>query len=396
MNAELLDDVRAFIARFVAFPSHEALDAVTLWTAHTHLIESTENSPRLALLSPEPGSGKTRTLEVLDLLVRSPMSALNASTPAVFRSLKASPRTLLFDEVDAIFGRRGKDENSEDLRALLNAGHRRGATIPRCEGPSHKVVEFPVFAACALAGLGDLPDTVMSRSIIVRMRRRLPSESVEHFRRRLVEPTATVLRGQLAEWCGDVADRVAQAYPVMPEGVEDRPADVWEPLLQVADEAGGHWPKTAREACVELVKVSISREASLGVKLLSDLRDVFGAMDKLSTESVLERLCGIEESPWSDLRGKPLDARRLARMLRQYEIAPETIRVEDRTPKGYRLEQLHDAFERYLPPFSGTAQHPQQAEQGRSNRPFQGRLVPDVADVAPSQGAKADGGDELV
>ena len=333
-----------FLARFVAFPSEAALDSVTLWAVHTHLIDSAENSLRLALLSAELGSGKTRTLEVLDLLVRSPMSALNASTAAVFRSLKVSPRTLLFDEVDTIFGKRGKDENSEDLRALLNAGHRRGATIPRCEGPSHKVVEFPVFAACALAGLGDLPDTVMSRSVIVRMRRRLPSESVEHFRRRLHEPAGTALRERMAEWCSSVADRLEHTYPEMPEGVDDRPADVWEPLLQVADEAGGHWPMTAREACIDLVKVSTSREASLGISLLSDLRGLFEADIRLSTETVLEQLRALEESPWSNLRGRPLNARGLARMLRQYEVSPEKIRIEDRTAQGYRREDLFDAF----------------------------------------------------
>ncbi|MGH2927246.1 MAG: hypothetical protein ACRDL8_03485, partial [Solirubrobacteraceae bacterium] len=85
-GAALLDDVRTFLGRFVAFPPPAALDAVTLWAVHSHLVWAFASSPRLALLSPEPGSGKTRTLEVLELLVPLPMSALSASTPAVFRS----------------------------------------------------------------------------------------------------------------------------------------------------------------------------------------------------------------------------------------------------------------------------------------------------------------------
>ena len=271
-GARLLDDVREFIQRFVAFPTMNCLVAVTLWVAHAHLVLDGENSPRLALLSPEPGSGKTRTLEVLELLVPSPLFSLSASTPATFRTIMKTRETvLLFDEVDAIFGKRGKDDGAEDLRALLNAGHRRGATIPRCVGATHEVVNFPVYTACALAGLGDLPDTLISRSVIIRMRRRLVSEKVEPFRRRIHEPAGSELRLRLIEWCDSVATEVSSSWPEMPDGVTDRPADVWEPLLAVADAAGGEWPAIARAACIELVKVGVSREASLGVKLLMDL-----------------------------------------------------------------------------------------------------------------------------
>ena len=169
--AAVLDEAEQFIARFVAFPTEAARVAVTLWAAHAHAVESFDSSPRLALLSPEPGSGKTRTLEVLDLLVPRPMHVLNASVAVTFRAVDNHQPTLLLDEVDAIFGRRTKDEN-EDLRGLLNAGHRRGAQVPRCVGPNHELKLFNVYAATALAGLGDLPDTLMSRSVVVRMRRR--------------------------------------------------------------------------------------------------------------------------------------------------------------------------------------------------------------------------------
>ncbi len=214
------------------------------------MLQSSDNSPRLALLSPEPGSGKTRTLEVLDLLTPQPMHSLSASPAAIFRTLNVEQPTLLMDEVDAIFSRRGSsDDGSEDLRALLNAGHRKGATIPRCVGPRHDVVKFPVYAAVALAGLGDLPDTLMSRSIIIRMRRRAPGERVEPFRRRLHESDGANLSDALAEWTNLIRSAVADAWPQMPAGVEDRPADVWEPLLAIADAADGQWPDTARSAC---------------------------------------------------------------------------------------------------------------------------------------------------
>src|SRR5262249_40189985 len=162
-------DVHAFIRRFCVFPDEHAAVAVSLWAAHAHMVEHFHTTPRLALLSPEPQSGKTRVLDVLHLLVPQSMFALSASPAAIFRTLSKQPITLLMDECDTVFARRGKDDNNEDLRALLNAGYKRGATIPRCVGPQHDVQNFDVYCATALAGLGDLPDTVMSRSVIIRM-----------------------------------------------------------------------------------------------------------------------------------------------------------------------------------------------------------------------------------
>lgn len=356
-GAELLDSVRDFLRRFVAFPSQAALDAVTLWAAMTYFAVYLYAAPRLALLSPEPGSGKTRVLEVLALLTRRPMLAVSASPATIFRTLTIEMRTLLFDEVDAIWTKRGKDSDSnEDLRALLNSGYKRGAVIPRCVGPRHEVQNFVVYSPAALAGLGDLPDTLMSRSIIVRMRKRLRSEPVEPFRSRVHEPQALPVAQQLEEWAEQVGEEVGNAWPELPPGVVDRPAELWEPLIAVADAAGGHWPATARAACVELLKVAEDREVSLGVRLLVDLRTVFSDSDAMTTADILEALQGLEEAPWGDLYGKPLQARGLARMLRQYEVKSTKVKVAGKSLQGYRREDMWEAWERYAPPPTSPAE----------------------------------------
>jgi hypothetical protein len=151
-GAAILTDVRAFIGRFVAFPEAHHLDAVTLWVAHTHMISEFYTTPRLAVVSTEPESGKTRVLEVMALLVPNPMLCFTPSTAAIFRKLDQEQTTLLIDETDTIFSFRGKDDQNEDLRALLNAGYRRGASIPRCTGRNHEVTDFKVFAATAWPG----------------------------------------------------------------------------------------------------------------------------------------------------------------------------------------------------------------------------------------------------
>lgn len=321
--AQLLDDVRGFIARFCVFPSQAALDAVTLWVVHAHMVQHFHTTPRLALLSPEPESGKTRVLEVLDLLTPEPMLVFSPSVATIFRSLAQCQITLLFDEVNTIFPIRGKNDQYQDLRGLLNSGYKKGATIPRCVGPTHDVRRFPTFAAVALAGIGHLPDTIMSRAVIIRMRRRSARERVEPFRSRLHQEAGHALRDRLSEWANEVGEKAGNAWPVLPVGVEDRRAEIWEPLIAVADQAGGDWPDTARTASVELCAQAAERPISLGRRLLTDPKTVFADDDKLATVEILERLCGEkpygldqkgeplcidDDAPWGDLRGKPLDS----------------------------------------------------------------------------------------
>lgn len=347
----LLDQVENFLQRFVAYPSEAARVAAVLWVGHAHLLDCFESTPRLAHLSPEPGSGKTRALEALELLVPRPLHAINATPAALFRSVSddAGTPTILFDEIDTVFGPKAKD--NEEVRGMLNAGHRRGATALRCVGPLQTPTEFPAYCAVALAGLGDLPDTIMSRSVVIRMRRRSPTEKVEPFRHRLHAPQGQLLHDEMERWAKTVHHQVQDAWPDMPEGIEDRPADCWEPLLAVADAAGGDWPERGRAAAVALVAQAAEGPQTLGVRLLQDIADLFTRMPvgHLATEVLLEALAEVEEAPWGDLRGKPLDARGLARRLKPYDITSKSVRVNDRVVRGYSREDLHDAWSRYLP-----------------------------------------------
>jgi hypothetical protein len=209
-----------------------------------------------------------------------------------------------------------------------------------------------------VAGLGWLPDTILHRSVVIRMRRRAPNEHVEAFRSRIHEPEGHALRDRLAAWADNVRDRVNGAFPTMPDGVNDRPADVWEPLLAVADAAGGAWPVRAREACVELVTAAAAGDkASLGIRLLTDLRDnVFCGADRMPTTQILAALTAMDEAPWADMNGKPLDSRQLSKRLGDYvtsdnqPIKARNMRIGEGVAKGYYAADLHDAWARYCPP----------------------------------------------
>ncbi len=249
-GAELLDAVETFLGRFVAYPSEHARIAHVLWIAHAHLMDCWESTPRIAFLSPEPGSGKSRCLEVTEPLVPRPVHAVNTTPAYLFRKVsdESGPPTILYDEIDTVFGPKAKD--NEDIRGMLNAGHRKGAVAGRCvvRGKIVETEELPAYCAVALAGLNDLPDTIMSRSIVVRMRRRAPNEKVEPWRLRINAPQAKPLREALDAWASSAPEEFD--WPELPPEIQDRNADVWEALVAVADLAGKHWPERARcSAC---------------------------------------------------------------------------------------------------------------------------------------------------
>jgi hypothetical protein len=362
-GATILDDAFANLKRFVSYPSEHARVAHALWCAHTHLVEAFESTGRLAFLSPEPESGKTRALEATEPLVARPISTVNASAAYLFRKAgdDAGPPTVLFDEIDTVFGAKAKEH--EDIRGFINAGHRRGATYGRCVTHGNTVLteESPVYSAVAMAGLGWLPDTLLSRSIIIRMRRRLKTETVEPFRQRIHVPEGQAIGRRLAVWAKSVLKDAEAARPEMPAGVEDRQADAWEPLLVVADLAGGEWPSRAREAAVALVTVARETPVSLNLRLLEDLRTVFlnrlVAIEQtqphgLGTKTILDDLCAVEDSPWQTInKGERLSPDQLSRRLRDYSVKRTNLRltpgVREQT-RGYPIAPLADAWRRYL------------------------------------------------
>jgi hypothetical protein len=379
MSACVLDDVEHFIRRFVAFPREAHITAVTLWIAHAHAFDAFESTPRLAIISAEKGSGKTRTLEILDLLVPRPVMSANMSTAVMFRIIGKTHPTILFDEIDTIFGPKASSDH-EDLRGLINSGHRPGVPVFRCDGPKNEVKEFEVFAPVVLAGLGELPDTIADRSVIVRMKRRAPHEVIEGFRRRKVQPEADALKARLESWALEWFGWFQSYEPSMPKSLTDRPADVWEALLSVADAAGGEWPERARAAAIELQSLKSDDSGTLGVRLLADIRMVWPhGEDRVHTEDLLSRLISLEESPWADLYGKPLDKAKLARLLTPYEVTPKQLRIGDRNAKGYELHPLADAWSRYL-------RKGETSETPETSPPTQAAIVSTVSGVSVSQG----------
>ncbi len=356
-GAPLLAELHAALCRYVVFPSSEAADAVALWVAASHAQPAWEHAPRVAVVSPLKRCGKSRLLDVVAETCHEPLITVNATIAAVVRAIGQDPPTLLVDEADTLWGSKRQADNNEDLRGLLNAGHQRNRPMLRWDITTRTLDRLDTFAMALLAAIGELPDTIMDRAVIVRMRRRGPGEHPAPYRTRRDAPALNHLRDRLAAWARAHLAELERATPQMP--LEDRAADTWEPLVAVADLARGEWPERARAAAVALAADAAEQDTdtSLGLRLLAGLRAVFADQERLETKTVLDRLCRLDESPWDDLRGKRLDARTLANLLRPYAIKPKVIRVGEATPRGYERADFHDAWRRYLPQ---PAQHPQQ------------------------------------
>jgi curved DNA-binding protein CbpA len=361
-GAALLDEVRGTAAEYVVFPTEAAADAVTLYAAATHAASRLECAPRLVIRSPVKRCGKSRLLDVLSQLVADPLLTVDISAAALVHSLDPfDPPTVILDEADAIFGRalRG-DEKAEHLRGLLNAGFGRGRPYKRYNASTRQVEDCPTFALAILACIGGLPDTIEDRAVVITMGRKTPDEKVRRYRRR-DQPRIRTLGEQLSAWVLPRARMIGDAEPALPDALNDRQQDAWEPLLAVADAAGGDWPKRAATAALELA-AEVEADTSLGERLLADLRDVFGDADAMHGDAILAGLLKISEAPWGDYYGKPLNARGLARLLKPYGVASVQVRVGGEGRKGYRRDHLHDAWTRYLSPSRGGSETSEPSE----------------------------------
>lgn len=355
---ELLNTVAAFITRYLVLTTHQRY-AVTLWAAHTHALDAFDVTPYLDINSPEKRSGKTLLLELLDLLVARPWLTGRTTTAALSRKVDKVRPTLLLDESDAAF--KGDKEYAETLRGVLNTGYKRNGVVTVCIGQGANIdfKDFSTFCPKAIAGIGKLPDTVKDRSIPISLKRKAPHEKVERLRRRVAAERAKLVYEGLAGWAASdpIIQELREARPDIPTLLNDRAGDGWEPLLAIANLAGGDWPRRAHEAALALSASGSSEADSLGVRLLGDIHTAFleAGNDRLPTEGLLKTLNEMEESPWGGFHdGAGMTGRDLAGMIKKYDIAPKQIKFEVGGRKGYEIESFVDAFSRYAVRLSET------------------------------------------
>lgn len=341
----VLAQIADAFCRYVVLPAGAA-DALALWCAHVHCFISFLCSPRLNIQSPEKGCGKTTLRDVVALFVPRAVLSENMTTAVLFRVIAARAPTILADECDAWL------PNNEELRGLLNAGHRRGATVYRCEGDKNEVRAFPAYAPAVLCGIGALPGTLHDRSIVIRLERAKLGELREPYDSRGTKNEQDLCR-KLARWIADHSMQLETVDPELPDGVYNRLADNWRPLFAIAQVAGGDWPQRAAAAFTNLTSKGDMDAEGIGTMLLADIRDILARTegDRLPIADMAAELGKMEDRPWPDFgRGKPITTVKLSRMLKRFGIVSSTMRDGVETFKGYDRGSFTEVFARYLPP----------------------------------------------
>lgn len=346
---ELLNQTLAILQRYV-IADIESLHAAVAWAALSWLVDHATVLPMAMITAPEKGCGKSVLLDVLGALVLRPLQGGSITQSALFRSIELWKPTLLIDEADSFM------KENEAMRGLLNSGHTRGSAfriLSEEVGGKLQPVRFSTWGAKAIAGikLETLDATLTSRSIILPMRRKLPSELSENFRHGDKEPFK-VLQSMFYRWSLDNGDAFSKLRPVLP-GLSNRDSDNWEPLLAIAELAGGEWPARIKTAALKIVGKA-GESMSLDAELLRDIREVFSSkkVERISSINLLEALTTDDLASWRTYnRGTPMTARQLANRLRPYGISPDSVRVKGApgNPKGYKLEDFEEAFLRYIP-----------------------------------------------
>lgn len=380
---EILDEMEQAFRRFTIQQHDQDYEALALWALYTHAARCFDYAPRLVLTSAEKRSGKSRTMEIAAALAYEPMMTASVSPAALYRSIPDDGGTLtvFVDEADTIFGRNATSETAEALRGFINAGFRRGAPTIRVEGPNHTPTTFYTFSPVCIAAIGRLPDTVTDRAVNIRLRRRKNSETVDPYRIRLHEPPLKDLAEAASEWARE-HEQVLSGH--IPEGmpVDDRAADLWEPLVAIADIAGGCWPERARDAARHHTGADADDEdESAGIEMLRDIQEVLELHhgDRIGSTNLVSLLKSKEESRWAEEDLKP---RRLAITLREFGIRPT--RMASGNGRGYWITRFEDAFARYLSPATAApSAEPTESTVSRSDLQEGARHFP-VTSVASS------------
>ena len=340
--------VRGLLARVLAEPP-TTLDAITLWCVHTWFVQSgapapIDVSPRLVFQANDARADHSRALRVLAWLTPSPLIVSRTMAAHLLPLIEAERPTLLLDDVGGgLLYRR-------DMRTLIAAGSLRDGIFLSARTKRNLSGRSSCFAPAAIATMGSLPEDVRMRAIVVPM----APVPVGDARPRLSvgRPSDEVLalRAQMQAFASEAGCALPNVDAALPRNFCTAARENWLPLIALARRIGAQVAERAVEAAEALAQVAPAPASNLA--LLSDIRAAFGVdpQARIPTAKMIDKLTADPERPWASARrGREIDARELAERLGKFGVKPVSMRmVGDVIVRGYRGEDLADAFARYL------------------------------------------------
>ncbi len=338
---EWLSDCKTQLHRHLAMPDG-AYVGLAAWNLYSHVYDRFGYAPYIVHVSPAPECGKTTALRAESQLVRLPLSTGALTSATLFRVVDEHRPTLLCDEQD------GRLERNPEMHRLFNEGFHRGGFVLRCVGDDNEPRAFQVFGPKALASIGTLPNTIVSRSIVIQMER--SQEPLEELGPNDKPEALARLQRQAARWAQDVG---ALQIPSL-KGFSRRLRDKWGPLLAVGQAAG---PKLVeRLAKVARDLETAGTEEHLHLELLEDVGRIlagFGWPLEFASESLVRQLNNLEDARWRDeRRGDGISPHKVRSLLGHFGIKPEprALRVGSEEKRGYKTAPIRRAYRIYVEP----------------------------------------------
>ena len=341
--AEIVD----LINRYVILDPSQAV-AVGCWIVFSYGFDAMRICPQLLINSPSKRCGKSTLLELIMSLVLRPLPAANISPAAVYRSIESWNPTLLIDEADTFLNSTG----NEEITGILNSGHNRGlAYVVRTQevNGDHVPVRFSTFCPKVIAMIKVPTDTIVDRSIVITLVRKLSTQRVDAIPIDAAEQMKDTRR-RILRWVTDNLEAVKFDIEAAPVMANDRARQNWAVLVAFAQSMGPQVHAAILKATSDLSDTS-GVEENIEVDLLTDIHELIASETRTHIQSsvIVNTLCKMNERPWLEInRGKALTENKLARLLKPFNLTPEKFRDGLATHRGYSVSALQAIFDRYL------------------------------------------------
>ena len=346
---EIANALYGLIQKYAVVTEHQ-ITTMVLFVFSTYCIDAFGIFPKLLITSPEKRCGKTTLLSILHCIVHKALPSSNTSPSAIFRSIELWKPTLLVDEGDTFI----RNDNME-LRGIINSGHTRDtAFVLRTEGDNsnRQPKQFSTWSPMIIAMIKNPPDTILDRSIPIKLSRKLVSDKIDKWAYDNFAKLKS-LRQKLKRWVVDNFENIKSCNPKQPSCSNDRTVDNWYPLFCLASVLGEVWTKKIIEAFNSLVIADeYDVDESINVLLLKDIKEIFEEDvydEKIHSSTLVRKLVDLDERPWAEYRrGKPMTTNTLAKLLKPFSIKSKQLWLDGHNKHGYEITDFEDVFSRYI------------------------------------------------